>query len=109
MPNNILKFQGLCYAVIQLCFRAQNETAGNSHFSEIATSKDVIWLLPNTPLYRTTTRFTSGSCRTVESLSGYTSKMMTDRASTSLISAFRRLFVSNGSVFQGQWDSPSEI
>jgi hypothetical protein len=40
MPKNILKFRCLCYAVIQLCFRAQNETAGNSHFSEIVTSKE---------------------------------------------------------------------
>jgi hypothetical protein len=34
-----------------------------------------------------------------------TSKMMTDRARSSLISAFRRHFLADGSVFQGQWDS----
>jgi hypothetical protein len=31
--------------------------------------------------------------------------MMTDGARSSLISALRRYFLADGSVFQGQWDS----
>jgi hypothetical protein len=55
------------------------------------------------------TEVTSGLCRSVESLSGYTSKMTTDRASSSLINVFRRQFSADGSMFQDQWGSPSEI
>ena len=79
-------------------FRAQNETEGNSHFSEIATSKDVSWLLPSTPLYMAT-RLSSGSCRSAESLSGYRSKTIA-RASNSLISAFRRFLYPSAACYK---------